>query len=101
MYVAFQDNLSAEIQLIYLNDLINKYQTTIKSRQSDVQRITTLVDSEQISWIGLEFSPEEIETTYGDNYSEIVPFYLETRSQINNQVLWHPNRTDSSALPSF
>ena len=68
----------------HLNRIIDRHQTTIKSEQSDVQKVTRLVQSEEISWIGVEGSPEEIEGS-NSNFGKMVSNYLELQPAFNEQ----------------
>ena len=45
--------------LLNLNSIIEQHQTMIESEQSDMRKITRLLKSEQISWVGIEQSPED------------------------------------------
>ena len=88
---------SVENKIRRLNAIIEQNRETIQSEQGDVQQIAHLIRSEQISWMGLEASPEEMESFFDyrvESYRQLKfdqPFFtsLDTLS-----MRWNINKTD-------
>ena len=89
----FERNHERKDTATYLNQLLEEYQGTIVSEQSDAQKITELVKSGKIDWIGVEHI--ETDTAYIDNASDR---YLRAQDRINtvlNQSSeWSFNKTN-------
>ena len=70
-------------------------QAVIESEQSDVQKIVELFRSEQIDWIGLETSPEQLEVNPIDVR---IRGYFENKDFLNTNLNrtdgWNSNKTE-------
>ena len=108
VYTLFTDHLTSEpdevVEVIerrheredtaaYLNQLLEKYQERIVSEQSDAQKITELVKSGKIDWIGVEHI--ETDTASIDNANDR---YLRAQDRINTELNqsseWSFNKTN-------
>ena len=78
-----------------LNQLLDEYKETISSEQSDVQQLTWLLKSDQIKWIGIEDSGEDINLRF--TYNQRKHEYLgvkETLEVLNLHPDWSLEKTD-------
>ena len=79
--------------IVPLNQLIEWYEPIIASEQSDAQKITELVVSGKIDWIGIEHP--RTDTTYINDANDS---YLEARKRINMELNqsqeWDASKTD-------
>ena len=80
-----------------LNELLSKRREVIQSEMSDVRKITDLVKSRQISWIGIEASPGEMERSQVSieglvqDYLDMKGFWGEHLKNVNG---WNEQKTD-------
>ncbi len=77
-----------------LNILLIMYQRAIKSEQSEAQQLIQLLASDQIDWIGIELSREEMK---GLTYNEIAQPYLTMKrsfNNLNNRPRWNQVKTN-------
>ena len=85
-----------------LNLLLRKYRNKIQSEKSDVSQITNLAKSGQIRWIGIEATPEEIQS--GIKIEVQVRDYLKMKELLNKHFTpnnkriflrkWNKEKTD-------
>ncbi len=77
----FERNYETEETAAYLNQLLEDYQGTIVSEQSDAQKITELAKSGKIDWIDIEHI--ETDTADIDNANDR---YLRARDRVNTNL---------------
>ena len=77
-----------------LNDILNRYPMVIQSGQSDVTQIIGLLESQQIDWIGIEASPEDLQRT---PLAKLKSVYRDDRNSLNNlssHPQWDQDKAD-------
>ncbi len=88
---------SVENKIRRLDVIITQNRDIIQSEQNDVQQITHLIRSEQLSWIGLESSPEEMESFFDYQVESYRQLRLDQSFFTNLDTLsmrWNINKTD-------
>ena len=84
-----------------LNKALTRYKATIQSEQSDVQQIIGLLESQQIDWIGIEASPEDLQRT---SLADLKSVYRDDRNSLNNlnfHSQWDQDKADQILYLSF
>ena len=86
-------NLSTDIGIIEaVGRFISKHIDTINSERSDFQQIRSLLTSRKIDWIGIEQTPDIIQS-----FEQVVQNYRETKDSFNqrsNASLWNQEESD-------
>ena len=94
--MSFTATPTVEHAISRLNAVLDIYQPTIQSEQSDVRQIIELLESEQIDWIGIEASPKEIQETpiltthINSEYSDMKDRF----NEFNVHQDWNSNKTN-------
>ncbi len=87
----FQDILNSGTDIIEkTNRFMDNYSSRINSERSDFQQITSLLTSQEIDWVGVEYYPN-LQTI-----ERVVQSYQNTKESFNqiSNGLWNPEKTD-------